>query len=207
MSKIFLLGNIASIAFFNFAGISVTKEMSATTRMVLDSVRTLVIWAIALMLTWQTFQYVQVFGFLLLLIGMCLYNGVIIQPGFEYLRNRRQNQLTIVENDQEPLIGNGPGNFYDYYKFFFINYLPISMKSCSGRERNFGKGGSNFLLTQMNNLGWVQNCFPRNVLKCSIKCCNFLQNEQVIYLHTYIVSLAQGGGGWGMVVFQSGFGI
>ena len=34
------LGNIVSIAFFNFFGISVTKEMSATTRMVLDSVRT-----------------------------------------------------------------------------------------------------------------------------------------------------------------------
>lgn len=107
------LGNIASIAFFNFAGISVTKEMSATTRMVLDSIRTLVIWAIALALTWQTFQYVQVFGFLLLLIGMCLYNGVIIQPGFEYLRNRPQNQLTIVNNDQEPLLGNGPGTIND----------------------------------------------------------------------------------------------
>ena len=33
-------GLIFSIAFFNFAGISVTKELSATTRMVLDSVRT-----------------------------------------------------------------------------------------------------------------------------------------------------------------------
>ncbi|MGH0137487.1 UNVERIFIED_CONTAM: hypothetical protein FKN15_063871 [Acipenser sinensis] len=40
-----LLGNIISIAFFNFAGISVTKEMSATTCMVLDSLRTVVIWA------------------------------------------------------------------------------------------------------------------------------------------------------------------
>ncbi|CAH2266809.1 jg27766 [Pararge aegeria aegeria] len=34
-----ILGTVVSIAFFNFAGISVTKEMSATTRMVLDSVR------------------------------------------------------------------------------------------------------------------------------------------------------------------------
>ena len=39
-------GTIVSIAFFNFAGISVTKELSATTRMVLDSVRTLVIWMV-----------------------------------------------------------------------------------------------------------------------------------------------------------------
>lgn len=41
-------GTILSIAFFNFSGISVTKEMSATTRMVLDSVRTIVIWAYGL---------------------------------------------------------------------------------------------------------------------------------------------------------------
>ena len=45
-----LLGNISSIAFFNFAGISVTKELSATTRMVLDSLRTVVIWALSLAL-------------------------------------------------------------------------------------------------------------------------------------------------------------
>ncbi len=46
-------GTVVSIAFFNFAGISVTKEMSATTRMVLDSVRTLVIWGVSLLVGWQ----------------------------------------------------------------------------------------------------------------------------------------------------------
>lgn len=40
-----ILGNVVSIAFFNFSGISVTRELSATTRMVLDSLRTIVIWA------------------------------------------------------------------------------------------------------------------------------------------------------------------
>merc|ERR1712156_1214191 len=48
---------VFSIAFFNFAGISVTKEMSATTRMVLDSVRTLVIWGVSLGVGWQKFQF------------------------------------------------------------------------------------------------------------------------------------------------------
>ena len=55
----FLL-TVFSIAFFNFAGITVTKELSATTRMVLDSVRTLVIWAFSLAVSWQTFQFLQV---------------------------------------------------------------------------------------------------------------------------------------------------
>ena len=63
------LGNILSIAFFNFAGVSVTKELSATTRMVLDSGRTLLIWAVSLSLKWQKFYPLQIVGFLLLVIG------------------------------------------------------------------------------------------------------------------------------------------
>ncbi|KAF7657722.1 hypothetical protein LDENG_00023000 [Lucifuga dentata] len=71
-----LLGNTVSIAFFNFAGISVTKEISATTRMVLDSLRTLVIWVVSLLLRWETFHGLQVLGFLVLLAGTALYNGL-----------------------------------------------------------------------------------------------------------------------------------
>ncbi|KAM7395208.1 hypothetical protein PAMA_006797 [Pampus argenteus] len=71
-----LLGNTVSIAFFNFAGISVTKEISATTRMVLDSLRTLVIWVVSLALGWEQFLGLQVLGFLVLLLGTALYNGL-----------------------------------------------------------------------------------------------------------------------------------
>jgi hypothetical protein len=55
-----ITGTIISIAFFNFAGISVTKEISATTRMVLDSVRTIVIWMFSIMVGWQQFHVLQV---------------------------------------------------------------------------------------------------------------------------------------------------
>ncbi|XP_030638281.1 solute carrier family 35 member F6 [Chanos chanos] len=71
-----LLGNTVSIAFFNFAGISVTKEISATTRMVLDSLRTLVIWVVSLALGWEKFHGLQVLGFIVLLVGTALYNGL-----------------------------------------------------------------------------------------------------------------------------------
>ncbi|XP_042245507.1 solute carrier family 35 member F6 isoform X3 [Thunnus maccoyii] len=71
-----LLGNTVSIAFFNFAGISVTKEISATTRMVLDSLRTLVIWVVSMALGWEQFHGLQVLGFLVLLLGTALYNGL-----------------------------------------------------------------------------------------------------------------------------------
>merc|ERR1719402_1651194 len=73
-------GTIISIAFFNFAGISVTKELSATTRMVLDSVRTLVIWMVSIGVGWQMFFALQLAGFCILVVGMCLYNDIIILP-------------------------------------------------------------------------------------------------------------------------------
>merc|ERR1719500_611147 len=73
-------GTIISIAFFNFAGISITKELSATTRMVLDSVRTLVIWMVSIGVGWQGFFVMQLGGFVILIVGMMLYNDIVILP-------------------------------------------------------------------------------------------------------------------------------
>jgi drug/metabolite transporter (DMT)-like permease len=77
-------GNILSIAFFNYFGISVTKHMNAATRMVLDSVRTVVIWAFSMAVAWQKFCYVQVIGFIVLLAGTVVYNGILKIPGMKY---------------------------------------------------------------------------------------------------------------------------
>src|ERR1700689_3609547 len=78
-----VLGNTFSIAFFNYFGISVTKTMSATTRMVLDSMRTFAIWGISLAIGWQDFQYLQIIGFIILLLGTCIYNKIFWVPGFQ----------------------------------------------------------------------------------------------------------------------------
>jgi len=75
-----ILGNILSIAFFNFFGISITKYASATTRMVIDSVRTLVIWAVGLAFFKEDFQYLQIVGFFFLILGTILYNEVLVIP-------------------------------------------------------------------------------------------------------------------------------
>jgi len=66
--------------FFNFFGLSVTKTLSATTRMVLDSVRTFIIWGISLAIGWQEFQYLQIIGFVFLLLGTFVYNKIIPIP-------------------------------------------------------------------------------------------------------------------------------
>lgn len=96
-------GTIVSIAFFNFAGISVTKEISATTRMVLDSVRTLVIWLFSLAIGWQEFHYLQVIGFVSLMFGMCVYNNIIVMNPIRAI-GRKMCRCGVDPELQEPII-------------------------------------------------------------------------------------------------------
>ncbi|PIK37213.1 hypothetical protein BSL78_25954 [Apostichopus japonicus] len=95
------IGTFLSIAFFNFAGISVTKEMSATTRMVLDSLRTVVIWAVSLLAGWEDFNPVQLVGFVVLLLGTFVYNDVFFPPMYrKYVKGetpeRKTSSLTRI---------------------------------------------------------------------------------------------------------------
>lgn len=99
-------GTVISIAFFNFAGISVTKEISATTRMVLDSVRTILIWVCALAFKWQQFHWLQIVGFSWLLFGMCLYNNVFVYQAYSAVRRayirRRYGELPNADVISRP---------------------------------------------------------------------------------------------------------
>merc|ERR1711892_32597 len=75
---------IFSIGFFNFAGMLVTKKMSATTRTVLDSVRTVVVWVCSITLGWELFTpqslAVKVVGFLVVVSGVFLFNNILFVP-------------------------------------------------------------------------------------------------------------------------------
>jgi len=98
-----LVGTIFSIAFFNYAGVTVTKEISATTRMVLDSMRTLVIWIVSLAVKWQDFFYLQVIGFILLILGMALYNDVLNRNLYVKIKRRfvkTEDGETLVDGER-----------------------------------------------------------------------------------------------------------
>ena len=79
-------GNICSVAFFNFAGLSVTKGDNAITRMVLDSIRILFIWVFGLLIKWQEFNYFQPIGFLCLVVGSCIFYNVLFSPIMKKLK-------------------------------------------------------------------------------------------------------------------------
>ena len=98
-----LIGLVLSIAFFNWSGISVTKELSATTRMVIDSCRTLVIWAASLALGWQDFEWLQIIGFIILTIGIFVYNGIVSPKIWERCSNVpvEDEQQLVVDDDYD----------------------------------------------------------------------------------------------------------
>ena len=107
-NKIILIAvllNLVSIAFFNFAGISVTKLISAVTRMVLDSVRTLFIWLFSLAIGWQKFQWLQPIGFLVLVMGMVIYHWEDFRPVFYAAMGKKPMNV----QETEPLLVNASG--------------------------------------------------------------------------------------------------
>jgi len=79
-----MLGNILSIPFFNAFGNSVTKHLSASHRMVVDSLRTGIVWTVSLALGWEPFSWIQVIGFLIIIFGSAMYNEVITFSCFVY---------------------------------------------------------------------------------------------------------------------------
>lgn len=95
------VGTVISIAFFNFAGLTVTSTMNATTRMVLDSVRTIFIWAFSLGIRWQDFQPLQPVGYFVLFLGTCIYYDIIIMPFCRYVWHKIKHRLGDVSSSDE----------------------------------------------------------------------------------------------------------
>ena len=83
------IGLIISLAFFNFSGLTITEKMNATTRMVLESVRTIFVWIFSLIFSWQTFEYMQPIGYVVLFVGTCVYYNLLFLPAFHYLVKKR----------------------------------------------------------------------------------------------------------------------
>lgn len=76
------IASMFSIAFFNWSGVTVTQQASATARSTIDVSRTTLIWLVELLLAWNTFSYLQLSGFVVLVAGTLVYNGLVKVPYF-----------------------------------------------------------------------------------------------------------------------------
>lgn len=87
-----------SIGGFNFFGLSVTRTVSATSRSTIDTCRTLFIWVVSLGLGWESFKWLQVFGFALLVWGTMTFNDIISFP----LVSKKRIALTTEASARRP---------------------------------------------------------------------------------------------------------
>lgn len=78
-----VVGSIFSIAFFNFSGVTVTQKASAVARSTIDVSRTILIWAAELHMGWNTFNVLELVGFMILAVGTLLYNRLIVLQSLE----------------------------------------------------------------------------------------------------------------------------
>ncbi|CAK43269.1 uncharacterized protein An18g04670 [Aspergillus niger] len=90
-----------SIGGFNFFGLSVTRTVSATSRSTIDTCRTLFIWLVSLALGWETFKWLQVVGFALLVYGTFLFNDIVRPPLKACLPSSRRDREILLP--EEPI--------------------------------------------------------------------------------------------------------
>ena len=110
--KCFLSLYVLSIAFFNFSGLTISKNVSSTARTIVDTLRTIVIWVFFLTMpfvpedTKETFSWLQLLGFSILILGGLIYNEILVLPccGFgdntkEKLKKRKELEKKNIEDE------------------------------------------------------------------------------------------------------------
>ncbi|KAL7020401.1 hypothetical protein ACKWTF_011513 [Chironomus riparius] len=77
-----------SVGFYAFSGIYLTKELSAITRMVFDALRIIIVWAFSVALSWQEYNSIQIAGFLMVIIGNCIFNDIYVIKALNIIKEK-----------------------------------------------------------------------------------------------------------------------
>eukprot|EP00727_Mastigamoeba_balamuthi_P013133 m51a1_g8442 hypothetical protein (426) ;mRNA; r:375425-377099 len=109
-----VLGYIVFDSLFNYFGVSVTRCLSAVHRTMVDTCRGVVVWGWQLMTyyciserfgeQWTKYSGLQVAGFVLLIAGTVLYNGIVRLPYFAY-----EDEPGAASEDKHALIAPESG--------------------------------------------------------------------------------------------------
>jgi drug/metabolite transporter (DMT)-like permease len=104
---------VISIALYNIVGINLTKLVSSTARAVVDTVRTVFIWAFFLIFepvkgTHENFYPLQFVGFCFLVFGTLVYNEIVTIPWFHLDYYTRDNIAKREKEERELREGKAP---------------------------------------------------------------------------------------------------
>lgn len=71
---------------WNFLGIFIAESMDASNALIIDSLRTVIVWAVSVSIGWEKFRPLQVLGFVLMFFGAAVHNMVLTLPFVRYPR-------------------------------------------------------------------------------------------------------------------------
>jgi drug/metabolite transporter (DMT)-like permease len=107
---IFSIFYICCISAYNYVGITITKYVSSPARAVMDNARTVIIWAFFLIPVWKNtedykdnqeyFNFLELIGFIFLIIGTLVYNEFLIIP-FAGLDRYTKKNLEKLEDTRK----------------------------------------------------------------------------------------------------------
>eukprot|EP00727_Mastigamoeba_balamuthi_P013870 m51a1_g9105 putative solute carrier family 35 member f6 (412) ;mRNA; f:93931-95454 len=130
----FILVYIVSDAFFNFFGVNITKYLSAVHRTIIDSCRSVLVWVWQIFTfyciserfgeEWTKYSAIQVAGFVLLILGAVIYNGILRLPRFTYESDEEKEGETAetelphfdLESKSGKTVADGLGEAIDVKK-------------------------------------------------------------------------------------------
>ena len=111
--KLYLSMYVLSIAFFNFSGLTISKYASATSRTIVDTLRTILVWTFFLVMpfvpedTKEKFSWLQLLGFLILILGGLIYNEILVLKFWGFADNtkaaikKREEEQKLLEERKE----------------------------------------------------------------------------------------------------------
>lgn len=95
------------ISMFNYCGLSLTNELSATARSTIDNCRTLLVWLIAMFLGWESFKLLQFVGFAVLVFGTLCFNGILKPEEWSwvptFLKDPEHKNDLVIDVVDEPI--------------------------------------------------------------------------------------------------------
>ena len=74
----FFKGATLCLVISALASYKIMKHLSAVHVVVFNTSRSIIVWIFSLALSWQTFQILQIVGFLIIFLGVMVFNDILI---------------------------------------------------------------------------------------------------------------------------------
>ena len=153
---IFVIGNIVLVGGMNGMGMAVTKYASSASRVTLSQAKTVIVWLFFLFAHMfinvsvkETFSFLQLGGFVIMLFGIIIYNEILILPILGLDASTKANLAKAKLRSKSLNVENEDGNFEDETEIIVTNdamdYAPSSPKRYD-YQRNYKR-----LQNQMEN--------------------------------------------------------